>query len=87
MKEEWQPIETMTEKGIRFIAGNPDIVIGDVYYGKGVLSGDRNETGYFEAQMVECFRYTETSNPLADNMQPTHWMPLPEPPKTNHQPA
>lgn len=62
---EWQPIETAPKDGEAFVVYVPGYGVGECYWG--MLS----ESWWFRGN-----RWSEEGDPL-----PTHWMPLPPPPK------
>ena len=86
---EWQPIETAPRDGTPFQARIPSF--GDdniIAWTNGLLDGSENECGgWFFAEEQEppecwtdgvCWAVNEDGFP---SVAPTHWMPLPEPPK------
>jgi len=62
---EWQPIETAPRDGSDILIG------GDFSYAGGVLM----------ASCVDGYPHPTFSDMQGDFYNPTHWMPLPEPPK------
>lgn len=71
---EWQPIETAPNDGTRFLVYRPNRVIIEACVPDGYGCGD----WYFEGVMW---------SGVANAMDATHWMPLPEPPnsETEHR--
>jgi hypothetical protein len=69
---EWQPIETAPKDGTRFIAGvagTEDVAICSRHDPGGAA---RNPRHHYECWLVE----------FSGRHQPTHWMPMPAPPKS-----
>lgn len=65
----WQPISTAPKNEKRVLLFNPDEFIG----GWGVQSG-----GYYE--QLGGWQYDGQTTAYSNAHQPTHWMPLPDPP-------
>ena len=71
MNSEWQPIETAPKDGTPIILGFPDMACEGYW----MCDPSRNhwgETGWFASDSDVLFEHP---------WKPTHWMPLPEPPK------
>jgi len=68
-RQAWQPIETAPKDGTRCLFYIPE----------------DDETGYLESMCVTYFNGDELERynimQLEDGLEPTHWMPLAEPPK------
>jgi len=64
----WQPIETAPRDGTVFLGSYCELCPPVIYKWVGLF-------GHFTGQ-TKPFLYSATDYP-----QPTHWMPLPEPPK------
>jgi hypothetical protein len=83
---EWQPIDSAPKDGARFIGyGNPtsghDAMAQETYwqdYGKGSLAFDDFKNG---KGPKGAFWWSEPVHNWTHSWKPTHWMPLPEPPK------
>ena len=71
MKVEWQPIETAPKDGTPLLLASRSDV-GPNYTAVGVWDCDSAEEG------GQCWRDRIFD---ADQLAPTHWMPLPDPPK------
>lgn len=77
---------TITERalpqdGIRVLAARAGHVIGDCFRGRGSLvAGRMGEEGYAERQSVFCWRYSSSSEPVEEHLQPTAWRELPDAP-------
>lgn len=68
---DWQPIETAPKDGTPIkllIPYSPEIF----------PESDCTDRGFWSAE-DSCFRFDGDDGP--DDIQPTHWMPLPEPPQ------
>jgi hypothetical protein len=71
MRERWQPIETAPKDARPVLCWSPDAAEAlDIYIGYRI-EDDEYPDGY---------AYFENSSSDAVDAQPTHWMPLPEPP-------
>ena len=63
---EWQPIETAPKDGSKVL----------------LTDGDRTEIAHWWGKAQEGFWEVWTCEPFYEDFkQPTHWMPLPQPPK------
>lgn len=77
---EWQPIETAPKDGTR-------VLVYGTYQWEDYL--DRQQTGAVTAYYIAADFWDDedigwvliSTNPYRDRAQPTHWMPLPEPPR------
>lgn len=87
--EGWQPIETAPRDGTPFQAKIPGYGSDNIIaYYDGFLDEDENPCGgwaFVEEQEVPdcwtdgvCWAKNDAGKP---SIKPTHWMPLPEPPK------
>lgn len=71
---EWQPIETSPKDGTKILLYGK---YGWMIYEKSKVTKTGILVGYFDDEQW----VTVTDNPYEDIMHPTHWMPLPPPPK------
>lgn len=82
---EWQPIETAPiEARIRVIGGSSTlrVVVGDVFFGPASMLLHRlHDADYVAERSEPTWRYTQGEDRIEEHLRPTHWMPLPAPPK------
>jgi hypothetical protein len=85
---EWRPIETAPKRPLRasrqsdhfptrngeIIKHGPIIIVAFGYKG---FEKWKSDVGYW-SDYYKCWRFLEDDGP--NDVQPTHWMPLPEPP-------
>ena len=75
---DWQPIETaptwQPEDGQNISLGRPEVILG--WGGSGMI-----RLGFWSPDREGGGRWESTS-PGLHIVEPTHWMPLPEPPTT-----
>jgi len=65
--QEWQPIETAPKDGTEFLAWYPP---------------DDGDDGFFDiADWIEMPKFVNADSWTRGGLDPTHWMPLPEPPR------
>ena len=74
---DWQPIETAPKDGTSVLLFGP---LG-VVLGRWCDAQRDTEDFYKRHQLLNFFSHTGWSYDFVDQHQPTHWMPLPEPPK------
>ena len=81
----WQPIETApmevddrTKCGQMLLLADSHSVEQGFYHDGSHCYGHRGEAGFFAAE-----DWGEDRLLTASNIYPTHWMPLPEPPKAS----
>jgi hypothetical protein len=89
MYQDWQPIDTAPKDGSRVLVFNGKYVIL-AYYGNARIWDEDNDKILDEDEEDYCRShwviheveddYYYSSHLLGEN-EPTHWMPLPEPPK------
>ena len=72
----WQPIETAPRDGTRFLAYEPTYGVGSCFW-QMIVTGSYAD----EVETVRGWRLNGMMFRERDIDQPTHWMPLPEPPK------
>jgi hypothetical protein len=69
---EWRPIETAPKDGT-------EIILGGMDFGPPVRTGHWGATSYDRS--IKGYRRGWTAHGLPCGLDPTHWMPLPAPPK------
>lgn len=73
---DWQPIETAPKDGTRIIGWNGDVVTEMGWVGR---ADDDGHVGWCQAEFWDGGLLYEMHNQMEP--EPTHWMPLPDPPK------